>query len=232
MKKYILALIGLLPLTLYAQQNGSPALGLSEFLYDNVGRPVPLRSDIELQGSPYFADKYCHATLKVRKGKTYHGLRVKVDLQSSAVIYMDETGKEMEAITPLDRIEFYDCEDASKNRILISGLPPVDKQNESSYYVLLDSGNISLLKYYQVSYNDRRNNYGNANIIRTYQQVEIYYSYTPGKGLARLSKDNAAVLDALAEKKKEVGDYIAANNIKCRRESDLVKVFAYYNSLK
>ena len=59
----------------------------------------------------------------------------------------------------------------------------------------------------------------------------MYYSYVPGKGMAKLNKDTGAVLNALNNRQKEVSNYITTNNIKCRKEADLVKVFAYYNSL-
>jgi hypothetical protein len=232
MKQLLLILITLVPVALNAQQTTKAVPGPGEFVYDNVGRPVFLRSDIDIQGSQYFEDKYCHATLKVRKGKTYHGLKVKIDLMSNGVIYVDDSGKELEAVTPLDRIEFYDCADPSKNKVLISGLPPVDKLDESSLYIVLDSGNVSLLKHIKVVVTDKRNNYGNANIVRTIQQYDEYYSYAPGKGLARLEKDNGAVLNALNTKKAEISSYIVKNEIKFRKEADLVKVFSYYNSLK
>jgi hypothetical protein len=232
MKQLLIILIALTPVALNAQQTTQALPGPGEFVYDNIGRPVFLRSDIDIQGSQYFEDKYCHATLKVRKGKTYHGLKVKIDLMNNSVIYVDESGKEMEAITPLDRIEFLDCADLSKNKVLISGLPPVDKQDESSLYIVLDSGNVSLLKHVKVVVTDKRNNFGNANIIRTIRQYEEYYSYSPGKSPMRLEKDNAAVLNTLADKKAEIGSYMTARDIKIRKEADLVKVFAYYNSLK
>jgi hypothetical protein len=230
MKQLLIILIALTPVALNAQQ--STQAGPGEFVYDNIGRPVYLRSDMDVQGSQYFEDKYCHATLKVRKGKTYRGLKVKIDLLSNGVIYVDEAGKEMEAVTPLDRIEFYDCADQSKNKVLISGLPPVDKLDESSLYIVLDSGNVSLLKHIKVVVTEKRNNFGNANIIRTIRQYDEYYSYIPGKGLTRLEKDNATVLNALVNKKAEISSYITAKDIKFRKEADLVKVFAYYNSLK
>jgi hypothetical protein len=88
--------------------------------------------------------------------------------------------KKWKLITPLDRIEFYDCADPSKNKVLISGLPPVDKLDESSLYIVLDSGNVSLLKHIKVVVTDKRNNFGNANIVRTIQQYDEYYSYSSG----------------------------------------------------
>jgi outer membrane protein assembly factor BamA len=84
MKQLLIILITLVPVALNAQQTTQALPGPGEFVYDNVGRPVFLRSDIDIQGSQYFEDKYCHATLKVRKGKTYHGLKVKIDLMSNS----------------------------------------------------------------------------------------------------------------------------------------------------
>jgi len=201
-----------------------------QFMNDGNGRPLFVHNEFEIQGTPFYYDDYCVANLKVRRGKTYTGIKVKLNLQENLVIYDAGDGKEMAASSPIDRIEFIYCSDPAKNKVVVSGYPAVDKQDESSFYVLLDSGKVSLLKYIMVNYRDTKN-YGSANTTRVFDQKELYYTYVPGKGMARLLKDNAAVLLLLNNKKTALEKFMAANDIKCRREDDLVKVFAYYNSL-
>ncbi len=200
------------------------------FMSDANGRPLYMHTEYEVEGTPFYQDEYCLATIKLRKGKSYHNIRVKLNLFTNRVIYEDNDGKEMEATTPIDRIEFMHCTDASKNKILVSGYPPVDELNEEQYYVLVDSGKATLLKYIQVLYRDTKF-YGKANTTRVFEQKESYYIYVPGKGMQKLTKDNDAVIAALPAKKNEVARYITSNNLKCRREEDLKKVFAWYNSL-
>ncbi|MES2371731.1 MAG: hypothetical protein V4557_04065 [Bacteroidota bacterium] len=203
----------------------------NEFLHDASGRPIYLRTEYEIEGTPFYADEYCTANLKIKNGKYYTGIKVKLNLQENLLIYIDREGKEMAASTPVEKIEFFNCSDPAKNKTLVSGFPAIDKQDVSNFYVRLDSGNVSLLKYIFVNYRDEKK-YGSANMTRVFEQKEVYYIYTPGKGIQRLNKDNNAVIKLLGNKKTELEDFIAKNDIKCRKEEELVKVFTFYNSLK
>ncbi len=210
-----------LPAVLYAQADagGTKTLSLRTS-----------KSNYDIYGSPFFGDQFCYANVKARNGNEYIGLKVKLDLFENGMIYLNEEGEELIASATIDRISFYDCEDPSKNKILISGMPPIDKQDESNFYVLLDSGNVSLLKFIKVEYTDKVNTYGSANIRRVYRQHEFYYAHEQGNKLIRIDKDEVA--NVFGARKNAVLAFIASNNLKIRKEADLVKVFSYYNSLK
>ncbi|MES2330887.1 MAG: hypothetical protein V4539_14895 [Bacteroidota bacterium] len=198
---------------------------------DDAGRNVSLKSGINVEGTPFYTEKYCMANLQIREGKYYSGVKIKLNLQDNAVFYVDTDGKELESISPIEKIEFVGCTEPSKNATFVSGLPAIDKQDASSFYMQLASGNVSLLKYILVGYRDMTK-FGKPDITRVYEQKDIYYSYTPGKGMTKLRRDNKDVLQALKNKKTELTEFIAANNINCQKEEDMMKVFAYYNSLK
>jgi len=201
-----------------------------QFMNDAYGRPLYMHTEYAVEGTPFFSNEYCSANLKIRKGKSYTGIKVKLNLQENLVIYDAGDGNEMAAVTPVERIEFLNCNDASKNKVLISGYPPVDKQDVSSFYVLLDSGSVQLLKNISVTYRDTKY-YGSTNTTRIFEQKENYYAYSAEKGITRLSKENSAVLAVFNSKKSELSKFIAANDLKCKREDDLVKLFRYYNTI-
>ncbi len=150
-----------------------------QFMNDANGRPLFMHTDYVIEGSPFFDDTYCTASMKVRNGKKYIGIRVKVNLQENLVIYELPDGKEMAAISPIERIDFFNCNDPQKNRTLLTGFPAIEEQTENSFYVLLDSGKVTLLKYIKVNYRDTKN-YGSPNTIRVFEQKEIYYTYVAG----------------------------------------------------
>lgn len=231
MKNFLFLLIAAFPFTLRAQTGvGTNIPVANDFMYDALGRRIPFGANYIMHGSPFFGDEHCTADLKVRNSKTLVGVKTRVNLENNAVLYLDSAGVELESSVAIDRIAFYDCTDPSKNKILVSGLPPVDKQDESNFYVLLDSGRISLLRFTQVTFYDKQSNYGSAGIIRTFHQGDIYYAHTRS-GLVKFAKEEDDVLQVLGNKRAAISSYIAKNNLKCRREADLVKVFAYYNSL-
>lgn len=201
-----------------------------QFMNDANGRPLYMHSEYQIEGTPFFSDDYCTASLKVRKGKTYSNIKVKLNLQENLVIYDAGDGKEMAATSPIEKIEFMNCTDAAKTKTWVSGFPAIDGQDESAFYLLLDSGQVTLLKYIKVSYHDTKY-YNNPNTTRVFEQKEFYYTYVPGKGINKLNKDTDSVLSLLGNKKEQVGSFIAKNELKCRREEDLIKIFLYYNSL-
>ncbi len=217
---------------LYGQSNAGITnySNAQQFMNDANGRPMYMHADYAIEGSPYFSNDYCTANLKLRKGKTYKGIKVKLNLQENLVVYDAGDGKEMIATSPVEKIEFLNCTDAAKSKVLVTGYPAIDKQDVSSFYVLMDSGSIQLLKYISVNYRDTKY-YGDPNMTRVFEQKEVYYAYTATKGMIRLSKDNDHILAIFTNLKQELAKFMAANDIKCKREDDLIKLFAYYNSL-
>jgi hypothetical protein len=202
-----------------------------QFMNDANGRPLYMHSEYEVEGDPFYHPEFCTANIKIRKGKTYKEIRVKLNLFTNHLIFDGGDGKEMEATVPVERIEFTGCPDKDKNRILVNGYPPVDGLTEEQYYVLLDTGKLSLLKYIQVIYRDTKY-YGKVNTTRVFEQKPFYYVYEAGKGMQKLAKNKDAVLALLASDKENIQPYIDVNKLNCRKEEDLLKVFGYYNTAR
>lgn len=234
MRKLLILAVALMPFLLHAQAGvGASTLNpaSNDFFYDKAGRQIFIKSNYEFFGTPYFGDNYCTASVEVKGGKRYEGIKVKVNLQDNSVLYIDEDGKELVATVPISRLQFYDCTDASKNKTLITGMPAVDKQNGSNFYVVLDSGPASLLKYSDITFYDKQNNYGAATMMRYFNQSNHYYIYNAATGITKVGKENDEVVNLLGNHKAELNTYIAKNNIKVRKEEDLVKLVKYYNTL-
>lgn len=200
-------------------------------MQDVNGHPLMLRSDYAIEGSPFFFSEYCMANLKVRNGKSYNGIKVKLNLQENLVIYDAGDGKEMASVTPIEKILFINCSDTSKNTVLQSGFPPVDAQNVNSFYQLLDSGRLQLLKHIGINYKDTRY-YGSNQTTRVFTQNETFYVYSPEKGIRKVPvKDNGLVITLLGDHMQELTAYVSANGLRCKKEEDLLKLVRYYNSL-
>lgn len=200
------------------------------FLQDVNGNPLMLRSNYDIQGSPYYSDTYCRANIKVIKGKTYTGIEVKLNLEDNRIIYKIADGKEMEAIVPIEFIEFTDCLDNGNPVIFRSGFPAVDNQTYAHFYQVLDSGNVQLLKFRKINFTDQKP-YGSGSVLRKYEVNTSYYAYSPGKGMVPLGRGNEQALQALSDKKSQVNNFISDRNIRMKKEDDLVKLFSFYNSL-
>jgi hypothetical protein len=95
---------------------------------------------------------------------------------------------------------------------------------------VLDTGQVMLLKHYRVFYNDTRT-YSSANITRIYDEEIAYYISFPDGTMKKLEKKKDEVLEVFNDKKTKIAQFIDRENIKCRKESELKKVVAYYNTL-
>lgn len=215
----------------------SPLFGLAQatfmtesntFLSDINGNPIFTKAEYNAEGSPYFSDRYCNANIKVMNGKHYRDMPVKLNLLDNRVIYRAPNGSEMEAITPLESIHFNACDGRSTMTLFRSGYPLTGQLNERTYYQVLDSGKLQLLKYWRVQYTDQKP-YSSAVTIRKFDVKPEYYAYRPETGMVKLEKGNETALDILLEKKNKASQFVNEQRLKLRKEDDLVKLFAFLN---
>jgi hypothetical protein len=216
------------------RMTGAGAVGdvsnAQQFMNDANGRPILLHTEYEIEGSPFYTDTYCTARLTIRNGKTYQDVPVKINLLTKTLLYKDAKGNEMESTSPVDRVEWTACGEDQRTIVVVSGFPAVDAQDEKDFYLQLDSGKVQLLKYVEILYHDVKP-YGSPNTKRVFERKERYYVYRPGSGLQRLTNSVASVLQLLHDQRAAVSKYISQNNLRCRKEQELLQVFSYYNRL-
>lgn len=201
----------------------------NELMTDISGKPIYLKVDYNVEGTPFFPEEYYKADIYIKKGKAYRDVFVKFNLQENLVLFKMADGTELSSSVPIQRIRFTDTSRNMYNMVFENGFPSVDKQDDQAYYQILDTGKITLLKYYSVSYLDKKQ-YGNASITRTFEQSQHYYLLQAGT-MKKLEKGQDALLSHFADKKDELKKYIEENKLKCRKEEDWKKVITHYNSL-
>lgn len=225
MKKILVFLACCLPLCTMAQRFMEEG---NMTLTDINGKPVFLKSEYHFDGSPFFKDEFCIARLKVINGKTYENLPVKLNLQDNRIIYRQPDGVEMEAVSRIEFLEFVGCANGEVP-LFRSGYPPVDDQNAGTYYQVLESGPVQLLKLWRVSYIDQKP-YGSASTVRKFERSPVYYAYTQAKGMIPLGKGNELALLLDQERVAKVNAYARQENLRLRKEEDLRKLIVFYNA--
>lgn len=114
------------------------------------------------------------------------------------------------------RVVFED-ESTGSERTVLSGLPPIDKQTEKSYYELLHPGKVNLLKATSLYWSESQG-YNEAVPTRKYEQVPVYYVYNASKGIIKLPKiiqDIPSAIDPAQTSK--IAKYIQEQNLNLKR---------------
>lgn len=179
-------------------------------------------------GSPYFQKKNCLGSIQLSSGIIHEGLNLKLNLQENKIVVSIFDGVETIITTPVSKV-ILKCTDQKNGSTFLSGLPAIDKQNQRSLYQLLDSGSLLLLKYVDVRYKDTKDYNGNYFTRRTYYQTPHYYIFTSGKKLIKISLNEDQLLSALVDKRKTLLDLILKDNIKIKKEADLIHLISLYN---
>ncbi|SJZ79463.1 hypothetical protein SAMN04488132_104289 [Sediminibacterium ginsengisoli] len=233
MKKIILPLFLALAAAGYGQNTNMFLMETNKFFEDANGRPLLRKTENKVEGSPYFNESFCPGNVTMLlNGRTYKGLSLKVNLESNELLFQSPQGDPMVVVQPVKSFELQCGEGGNGTanaRKFASGFPALEWQNEKTFYEVLDSGKVMLLKHYRVSFSDDKA-YGSPETIRTYKRKALYYAWSPSKGIQPLAKESA-LSDFMADKKNQVEAYMSKEKLKGKKEEDLVKLFAFYNAL-
>jgi hypothetical protein len=192
-------------------------------LQDFNGKPIPKLEASETTGSFFTDEEYQRAIMVMANGKQIPDMKVKLNLKTNKVYYIDETGAEMEAVSKVKRIVFTD-----KGIVYENGFPAINKQDQQTYYQVVISGKASLLllhTFVEIEYKE----FNSATATKKIDKVTEVFGASPN-AITKLSKEDD-VMALLADKKKDVYSYITSNNLKCKKRTDYENVIKYYNSL-
>jgi hypothetical protein len=211
---------------LYAQ----PDMGKNPFLNDGNGRPLNLKTNYRSEGSPYLFEEYLPANLLTIDGRIYKNIKVKVNLVDNEIYYLLPDGKEMVSTMPIKQLTFVSGIKTIQDSLVFTSVKlPINAPGAAIYQICLE-GKMSLFKQISITYNDLRE-YGNTNITRSFSRKErmLVFDYT---GSLQMLGGEKAILGLLADKKKDLQQFITANHSNLKREKDLIALFDFYNSLQ
>lgn len=205
------------------------------FMNDANGRPMYMRSEYRVQGSPFLYDDYCMSDITFMNGKVYPGIMTKLDFDQKTLIYKLDNGTELLVTTPIKKVKFYNCVIdgvAYGKRIFQGRNKALNDPTGSIYECIYDDSSASLLKYTSVTYNDSRG-YGEATITRTFRKSIVYFAAVPGISdqLKKVDRNKPAIAALFGVNAAAVSKFIEEKKLKCKTDEDLVLVFRYYSTL-
>lgn len=185
-------------------------------------------TDITIEGDYTLPKSFKPANLYTSPTQFYAAIPAYFNLIFHTLVYKDEDGVEKYPEKILPRIAFLD-DNGKESMIFKTGFPFNDTLDGSTYYQVLDSGKITLLKYYSTYFLDNKEPFTNR-FTRTYHYLENYYAILPNEKLVHLKLSNSDILEILQDKKAAMETFIKQNKIKSKKEKDLIELFHYYNN--
>lgn len=199
-------------------------------LYDVDGHPISNEA-IETKGSPLFLTKWKLGWIRLSDGRLFPGLPLILDLQKQVVHYRRADGNDIE-VEPGQVKEFVILDTlagASAVYRFASGFQPIDNQSRTSFYLLLDSGKVSLLESMRKVLKQDKNEFsGETN--REYSLYNDFYVVSGGK-IARIKKDSKFFLELTNDKQRQMDDYLQKTRVSFRSIEDIRQFIHYYNGL-
>lgn len=191
-------------------------------LSDGNGNPVLSKKGSTAENHYLFSKEYLEGVLFLEgneKGIT--GNKFKLDLQNSKLYFLNADNSEMEVAGAVKKVIL-------GKAVFEKGFPSIDKLTKDNFYQLLVGGKALLLmdtKFEEVTYKE----YNSASTTTRTDKLVSYYGVL-GNRISRLLKPEDVLL-LLTDKTQQISDFIKKENSKVKKQSDLEKIFAYYNSL-
>ncbi|MEO7210647.1 MAG: hypothetical protein ABIY35_06870 [Chitinophagaceae bacterium] len=184
-------------------------------------------TDITIDGDFTIPKNFQPANLYTSPTQYYPAVPSYFNLIFHVLIYKDENGVEKYPDKILPRIAFLDA-NGKENMIFKSGFPFIDSLDGSSYYQMLDSGKITLLKYYASYFLDNKEPFSNRS-TRTYHISENYFAFLPNDKMVKIKLSKEDIMALFNDKQAAMETYIQKNKTKFKKEKDLIELFDFYN---
>lgn len=223
--KYIaLAIIGIASVEIANAQGNAPLLsggvqGYVPRISFDGGKTIRNIGGVqrEVEGSPFINEKWTKGVVYFVNGQSGEADKLNYDAIDK-VLVTQRDGQEMLYSQP---IKEFILKDGTKDR-------KFRKMNDNFYEVLYD-GNTKLLKLHTKAIIETAS-YGSAQPINKIGDEAIFYVVGPNNTFEQVKNDKA-LLAAVSAKQEAVKKYVKDSSLNLKKESDMVKLLTYYDSL-
>jgi hypothetical protein len=196
-----------------------------------AGRPFQVNQFDNIKGSPYYIDSFSTCYFTMADGKTYTGIKMRLNLFSNDLHFISRDSTELVVSKgSVKRIAFLQQDkDSLRFSVFSTGYPEVDNNDTYSYYEELASGRILLLKLTRRILQNQRL-LTSSPLDKEFTSVNSIYVFAKNK-MEKWSKGKGFLLRVLSDKKELVENFIEKEKLKCNSVEDAEKVINYYNQL-
>jgi hypothetical protein len=164
-------------------------------------------------------------------GRVINNIKTRLDLQSQELHFIDKNKAEMAVPAGLMKsILFLDSPGSDKPVAEFrNGFPPIDQQDEHSFYQVLSSGKVGLLLFLQKMVSTRKNALS-GEVTKEFISYETLYLFR-GDKLERIKKDKDSILKALADRKEKMEAFAKDHKLRYKSFDEVRQLLDYYNSI-
>jgi hypothetical protein len=219
----------------YLSPNTNMNIGMDTKMTYNLGnmagRPFQIKQYDNIKGSPYFTDSFSRCLFTVGDGKTYTGIKMKMNFLTNDLHFLGKDSMELVVEKGVIRkVAFIQQDkDSLKFTVFSSGYPSIDQHYPNSYYEEICSGRAMMLKMTHTELRTRQS-LTSSPLDKEFLNSHTYYVFC-NKKMERWTRGKSFALFMLSEKKDLVADFIEKEKIKCNSTADMERVINYYNQL-
>lgn len=199
-------------------------------LQDNVtGKPIFSNQYEDVIGSALLFDDWTHATLLGKNGVRYYNYQVKLDVYKNTFYFL-HNNQMFEFVTDILEVEMHpDIADSSTYLLFRKGYTNIPLISTHTFCKVLVDGTITGIELLSKQVNDVYE-YGSANKTRQFSSnSEIFFIKDRVVFKEKISKK---LMEQLTNDKKEyIQNFISAQSLNLKINSDVLKVISYYNQL-
>jgi hypothetical protein len=181
-----------------------------------------------MDGSPYFNPYWVQGNVKFRNGSTKNAI-ILYDELKDYVFYQGENEELVQFEMPV-----YEFTIAAEDGTIahFSKFAGNGKFPDEAFFQVLSDGKVKLLKRNSKSVSEHKEELGSAVTKRDVVDNIDYFLLIEGK-VVKIKKDKKSILQTLNDgnKQQDLDNYITTNKLNLKKDSDLIKLMDYYNTL-
>ncbi len=197
------------------------------FMADNVtGNLYKNNTDTEIEGSRFLLEEWMPGIIYMRDGHKADKFLLKFDLYSNQLLFLHE-GNPLVVVNHVK--EFVITPAVGAPYLFRRGYDPVERNDELSFYQVVQDGPVSLLKHTAKTINERKE-YNKAGVIKEFITTSNYFIAKATGEMIKIKKDKSSLISALGDADGKLQAWVEKNKLKCKTEEDLMVVVKGYNN--
>jgi len=198
----------------------------SVFLADKVtGNLYRNSTDTEVEGSRMLSEEWAPGIIYMQDGYKADKFMLKFDFYRNELLFLHE-GKALVVMNPVK--EFIMVPVIGPKLLFRRGYQPVERNDETTYYQVLQDGPCSLLKHTTKTINERKE-YNKAGTVKEYATTINYYVFRDNGDMVKIKKDKSSLVSAIGDNDGKLMAWVDKNKLRCKTEEDMMAVVKGYN---